>query len=85
MTAFVARLEVFPRQGVRDPQADAIDGVLGKLEGTRVHVAQVAKVLTLRLEASDAGAATARVNELCAQLLVNPVLEDFRVTCSSAP
>ncbi len=69
---------VRPKTGILDAQGEAVGSALGHL-GFSVSAARVGKVIDLELEAADAAAAKAEVEEMCAQLLANPLIESYEV------
>jgi phosphoribosylformylglycinamidine synthase len=73
-----ATVLVRPKPGILDPQGDAVSTVLGHL-GFDVQDARVGKVIDLELEAADAAAAKAEVEQMCERLLANPLIESYEV------
>jgi phosphoribosylformylglycinamidine synthase subunit PurS len=67
------RVLIRPKEGILDPQGQAVEGALPALgfEGVRnVHVGRL-----IELDVDDAS----RVPEMCERLLANPLIEDFEV------
>jgi phosphoribosylformylglycinamidine synthase PurS subunit len=67
------RVLIRPKQGILDPQGQAVEGALPALgfEGVRnVHVGRL-----IELEVDD----PSRVPEMCERLLANPLIEDYEV------
>jgi phosphoribosylformylglycinamidine synthase len=81
---FLARVYVTLRPTVNDPQGLTIRGGLHQLGYGEVESVRAGKYLELRLDATDAAAAEARVQEMCRRLLANPVIEDFRFVIEPA-
>ena len=73
-----ATVLVRPKPGILDPQGEAVGSALGHL-GFDVRDARVGKVIDLELEAADATAAKAEVEQMCERLLVNPMIESYEV------
>jgi phosphoribosylformylglycinamidine synthase PurS subunit len=73
-----ATVLVRPKQGILDPQGEAVESALGHL-GFSVSDARVGKVVDLEVDASDAIEARAQVERMCEQLLANPLIESFEV------
>jgi phosphoribosylformylglycinamidine synthase subunit PurS len=73
-----ATILVRPKQGILDPQGEAVESALGHL-GFSVSEARVGKVVDLDVEASDATEARVQVERMCEQLLANPLIESFEV------
>jgi phosphoribosylformylglycinamidine synthase subunit PurS len=73
-----ATVLVRPKQGILDPQGEAVESALGPL-GFSVSEARVGKVVDLEVDASDASEARAQVERMCEQLLANPLIESFEV------
>jgi phosphoribosylformylglycinamidine synthase len=67
------------KPGLLDPQGKAVEGSLPALGWTNVGGVRVGKHMVLTVDADDAGAARAQVEEMAVRLLSNPVIEDFRI------
>ena len=74
----VVRIIVNLKRGVLDPQGEAVLGALQNLGFSSVKDVRVGKVIYLRLEGVEKGKVGAVVEEMCAKLLVNPVIEDYQ-------
>lgn len=79
MTAYEARIEVGHRPGILDPQGGVIERALPALGYANVSEVRVGKSIRLRVDADDEGGARTQVEEMCARLLANPVIEDFNI------
>ena len=73
-----ATVLVRPKAGILDPQGEAVESALEHL-GFGVSGARVGKVIDLEVAASDPAEARAQVEEMCRQLLANPLMESFEV------
>jgi phosphoribosylformylglycinamidine synthase subunit PurS len=73
-----ATVLVRPKQGILDPQGEAVESALGHL-GFSVSEARVGKVVDLEVDASDAAEARTQVESMCERLLANPLIESFEV------
>ena len=73
-----ATVLVRPKQGILDPQGEATRGALQKL-GFHVEETRVGRVFDLEVNASDATAAKAEIEQMCEKLLANTVIESYRV------
>jgi phosphoribosylformylglycinamidine synthase subunit PurS len=73
-----ATVLVRPKQGILDPQGEAVETALEHL-GFSVSAARVGKVVDLELEAADEAEARSKVEKMCEQLLANPLMEAFEV------
>jgi phosphoribosylformylglycinamidine synthase PurS subunit len=82
---FEATVEVAPLPGVADPEGSTIERALRSLGYETLRGVRVGKTMRLRLEASDAEAAQATVEEMCRRLLVNPVIEQASVEVVELP
>lgn len=76
-----ARIFVTLKDGVLDPQGQAIQGALGALGFDGVDSVRQGKVFDIEL--SDFRDAEARLKAMCEKLLANTVIEDFRVEIAS--
>ena len=83
MTSFGARVEVSHRPGIADPAGATVERALPALGYTNVTQVHIAKVITLTVDAADADAARAQVEEMCERLLANPVIESYEVSVSA--
>ena len=67
---------VMPKQGVLDPQGQAVAGALAQLGFAGVGEVRIGKRIELAIDGDDpAGQATA----MCEQLLANALIEDYSV------
>jgi len=83
---FDVQVEVRLRDGVADPQGQTIERSLPHLGFDGVSGLRVGKSIRFTIEASDAAAAQAEVDDMCARFLTNPVIEDSTVIVrESAP
>ncbi|SNX69343.1 phosphoribosylformylglycinamidine synthase [Cereibacter ovatus] len=74
-----ARVHVMLKDGVLDPQGEAVKHALGTLGFSGVAGVRQGKVIDLDLTATDAAAAEAEVRVMCEKLLANTVIEKFTV------
>jgi phosphoribosylformylglycinamidine synthase PurS subunit len=73
-----ATVLVRPKEGILDPQGQAVEQSLRKL-GFAVGHARVGRVVDFEVEASNPDEARERVDEMCRQLLANPLIESYEV------
>lgn len=78
-----ATVLVRPKQGILDPQGDAVEHSLRKL-GFDVSTVRVGRVIDLELEGDDEERARAEVRRMCEALLANPLIESFDVRLESS-
>ncbi len=69
---------VRPRDGILDPQGQAIDRSLQGL-GYPSRGVRAGKVFDLELDAADRAAAESQARELAERVLTNPLIEQFEV------
>jgi phosphoribosylformylglycinamidine synthase PurS subunit len=74
-----ARVHISLKPGVLDPQGKAIGNALKGLGFDGIGEVRQGKLIELDLAETDAAAARARVEEMCRQLLANPVIEDYAI------
>ena len=79
---FTANIDVVYRDGVLDPQGQAVLSALHSLGFDGVQEVRVGKHFTLRVKARDRETAQKAVSEMCSQLLANPVLESYSLSLS---
>jgi phosphoribosylformylglycinamidine synthase PurS subunit len=74
-----ARVTIMLKDGVLDPQGEAIRHALGGLGFAGVSGVRQGKVIELDLDSGDAEAARAEVARMCEGLLANTVIEKYAV------
>lgn len=74
-----ARVHIMLKNGVLDPQGEAIRHALGTLGFDGVHGVRQGKVIEIDLASSDAASAEAEVGKMCETLLANTVIESYEV------
>ena len=77
-----ATVLVRPKEGILDPQGQAVEEALRHL-GFHVGHARVGRVVDLEVAAADPDDARAEVERMCAQLLANPLIESFDIELES--
>lgn len=76
-----ARVHVMLKDGVLDPQGEAVRHALGSLGFDGIQAVRQGKVieLDLDLDATDTTAAEETVRQMCENLLANTVIERYSV------
>ncbi|MEP5758505.1 MAG: phosphoribosylformylglycinamidine synthase subunit PurS [Litoreibacter sp.] len=74
-----ARVHVMLKNGVLDPQGEAVRHALGTLGFEGVDGVRQGKVIELDLTETDKAAAEAQVHEMCEKILANTVIESYAV------
>jgi len=74
-----ARVYITLKEGVLDPQGEAVRHALGTLGFEGVEDVRQGKVIDLELAETDAEKAKAAVTAMCEALLANTVIENYRV------
>lgn len=72
-----ARVSVFPRPEILDPQGKAITEGLHRIGFSEVAEVRAGKSFEIEIDVDDEGAALRRLEEMCERLLVNPIMEDY--------
>lgn len=72
-----ARVTVFCKEGVFDPQGHTLATSLRQTGFGAVKDARVGKVIDIELSAGSTAEAKASVQQMCEKLLANPVIESF--------
>ncbi len=73
-----ATVLVRPKQGILDPQGQAVEESLRHL-GFAVADARVGRVIDLQVDAADPRQAQADVERMCRELLANPLIESYEI------
>jgi len=75
-----AEVRIMLKDGVLDPQGEAVRHALGTLGFDGVDGVRQGKLITLDLAATDAATAEAEVKAMCEKLLANTVIERYDIT-----
>ena len=74
---------VRPKDGILDPQGDAVRQSLRKL-GFDVSGTRVGRLIDLDLDAEDRADARAQLERMCSDLLANPLIESYEIVLEDA-
>ncbi|MBR35902.1 MAG: phosphoribosylformylglycinamidine synthase subunit PurS [Paracoccaceae bacterium] len=74
-----ARVTIMLKDGVLDPQGEAIKQALTSLEYNNVNSVRQGKVIDLELNESSEEAAIDNIQEMCEKLLANTVIENYEI------
>jgi len=74
-----AEVIVLPKEGVNDPEGEAILGGLHSLGYSGVKRVTAGRFLQLSVVADDETSARLSVSTMCDQLLANPVIEAYQI------
>ena len=74
-----ARVHIMLKNGVLDPQGEAVRHALATLGFEGVEGVRQGKVIELDLIETERAAAEKRVGEMCDKLLANTVIENYRI------
>jgi phosphoribosylformylglycinamidine synthase PurS subunit len=78
-----ATVFVRPKEGILDPQGEAVEGSLRKL-GFAVTQVRVGRLIDLQVESASAEEARRQVEQMSAELLANPLIESFEIRLEGA-
>lgn len=73
------RVLVRPKEGILDPQGQAVERALPALGFDDVSNVHVGRLIELEVADGDAAAAQTQVAEMCERLLANPLIESYEV------
>lgn len=74
---------VRPKDGILDPQGDAVGHSLRKL-GFDVAATRVGRLIDLEIAADGREDAEAQVRRMCSELLANPLIESYEIVLEDA-
>ncbi len=74
-----ATVTVMLKNGVLDPQGEAVRRALGSLGFEGVEAVRQGKVIELDLAQPDRASAEAEVRRMCERLLATTVIESYRI------
>jgi phosphoribosylformylglycinamidine synthase subunit PurS len=72
-------VSIMPRSGILDPQGKAVEAALPQLHADNVHEVRVGRRVELSVEAADPASARQAVEQLAADFLANPLIEDWSI------
>jgi phosphoribosylformylglycinamidine synthase len=74
------RVLVRPKEGILDPQGQAVQRALPALGFDNVGTVHVGRLIELEItNGGDAASAEAEVARMCEQLLANPLIESYEL------
>ncbi|MGH3049281.1 MAG: phosphoribosylformylglycinamidine synthase subunit PurS [Gaiellaceae bacterium] len=73
-----ATVLVRPKQGILDPQGQAVSSSLRHL-GFAVGDTRVGRLVDVDLQTDDRDEALAQLRQMCEQLLANPLIEGYEI------
>ena len=74
-----ARVTVMPKNGVLDPQGEAVKHALNSLEYNTVESVRQGKVIEIVLDETSEETANKSIKEMCEKLLANTVIESYEI------
>ena len=74
-----ARVTVMLKEGVLDPQGEAVKHALNSLEYDKVKSVRQGKVIEIGLSETSEELATTSIQEMCEKLLANTVIESYEI------
>jgi phosphoribosylformylglycinamidine synthase subunit PurS len=84
VTAYEITVSITPREGILDPEGQAVQGALRSLGFSGVSAVRGGRRIHFRLEAANEEEARSQTEEMCRQLLANPVTEDYGIEIGQA-
>ena len=73
------RVLIRPKEGILDPQGQAVERALPALGYEGVSHVHVGRLVELELAGGSPSDVSARVEEMCERLLANPLIESYEV------
>ena len=70
-------VNVQPKANILDPQGKTIHHALQNLGFQSIQEIRIGKRIKIILEAASIKEATAKVQEMCEKLLINPLIEEY--------
>ena len=74
---FRVHVRVMPRDGLLDPQGQAVEHALTALGFEEAGAVRVGRAIELAVAAGSRDEAEAKARQMCDRLLANPVTEDY--------
>lgn len=83
-TMYKFKIFITLKEGILDPEGQAVQASLKALSFDEVQKVKMGKYIELDVEAADEQTARRRVEEMCAKLLANPVIEQYHFELAEA-
>ena len=74
-----AKIHVTLKNGVLDPQGEAVRHALGSMGFDGIEGVRQGKVIELELSETDPAKAKTNITEMCEKLLANTVIENYEI------
>jgi len=74
-----ARVTVYPRREILDPQGKAIGDALSRLGFQGVVSVRAGKSFEIELDVEEVSGARRQLEDMCERLLANTVVEDYEI------
>ena len=74
-----ARVKIMLKNGVLDPQGEAIKHALNNIGFESVTGVRQGKVIELDIEGSDKNQVRSQIENMCNKMLANTVIENFEI------
>ena len=74
-----ARVTVMLKNGVLDPQGEAIKHALNSLEYNNVESIRQGKIIEISLDETSEEKANKSIKEMCEKLLANTIIESYEI------
>ena len=74
-----ARIKIMLKNGVLDPQGEAIKHALNNIGFESVTGVRQGKVIELDIEGSDKSQVMSQIENMCNKMLANTVIENFEI------
>ena len=75
----IARVTVMLKEGVLDPQGEAVKHALNSLDYDQVKSVRQGKVMEIGLDETSEIEANKSIQEMCEKLLANTVIESYEI------
>ena len=75
----IARVTVMLKEGVLDPQGEAVKHALNSLDYNKVNSVRQGKVIEIGLDETSEIEANKSIQEMCEKLLANTVIESYEI------
>jgi phosphoribosylformylglycinamidine synthase PurS subunit len=76
---YSVEVRITPRQGILDPEGETIARALNNLGYEGVTSVRAGRLVRMEIESPSEGDARSRVEQMCEELIANPVIEDYEV------
>lgn len=80
MINYSAKIKIMLKKGILDVQGKTVENALNSMEFSNIHNVRIGKFVELTVSAQNKAEAQSIVEQACAKLIANPIIEDYEIS-----